>query len=72
MKLCSPATVSMFMQLSSLKCPAEQYVFAIWGHGSGLTPMTDIPGKNSDKPAAQANTRGVIADEWNKAAILRH
>ena len=70
MKLCSPATVNMFMQLSSLKCPAEQYVFAIWGHGNGLTPMTDIPGKNSDMSSAQSGTRGVIADEWNNKEEL--
>ena len=65
MKLCDPKTVSAFIQISSLVCPAEQYVFSIWGHGNGLIPMTDVPGKYED-PAAAPATRGVIADEWNK------
>ena len=65
MKLCDPTTVSAFIQISSLVCPAEQYVFSIWGHGNGLIPMTDVPGKYED-PAAAPATRGVIADEWNK------
>ena len=65
MKLCDPKTVSAFIQISSLVCPAEQYVFSIWGHGSGLSPMADVPGKYED-PAAAPATRGVIADEWNK------
>ena len=64
MKLCDPKTVSAFIQISSLVCPAEQYVFSIWGHGSGLSPMTDIPGKY-ESPAAAPATRGVIGDEWN-------
>ena len=65
LKLCDPTTVSAFIQISSLVCPAEQYVFSIWGHGNGLIPMTDVPGKYED-PAAAPATRGVIADEWNK------
>ena len=65
MKLCDPTTVSAFIQISSLVCPAEQYVFSIWGHGSGLSPMADVPGKYED-PAAAPATRGVIGDEWNK------
>ena len=65
MKLCDPKTVSAFIQISSLVCPAEQYVFSIWGHGSGLSPMADVPGKYED-PAAAPATRGVIGDEWNK------
>ena len=64
MKLCDPKTVSAFIQISSLVCPAEQYVFSIWGHGTGLNPMNDVPGKY-EAPAAPA-TRGVIADEWNE------
>ena len=64
LKLCDPTTVSAFIQISSLVCPAEQYVFSIWGHGSGLSPMTDIPGKY-ESPAAAPATRGVIGDEWN-------
>jgi len=65
MKLCDPKTVSAFIQISSLVCPAEQYVFSIWGHGNGLNPMNDVPGKYED-PAAAPATRGVIADEWNE------
>ena len=65
MKLCDPKTVSAFIQISSLVCPAEQYVFSIWGHGTGLSPMADVPGKYED-PAAAPATRGVIADEWNE------
>ena len=65
LKLCDPTTVSAFIQISSLVCPAEQYVFSIWGHGSGLSPMADVPGKYED-PAAAPATRGVIGDEWNK------
>ena len=69
MKLCDPKTVSAFIQISSLVCPAEQYVFSIWGHGNGLSPMADVPGKYED-PAAAPATRGVIADEWNKREEL--
>ena len=65
MKLCDPKTVSAFIQISSLVCPAEQYVFSIWGHGNGLKPTNDFPGKYED-PAAAPATRGVIADEWNE------
>jgi hypothetical protein len=69
MKLCDPKTISAFIQISSLVCPAEQYVFSIWGHGNGLSPMNDVPGKYED-PAAAPATRGVIADEWNKSEEL--
>ena len=69
MKLCDPKTVSAFIQISSLVCPAEQYVFSIWGHGNGLDPMNDVPGKYEDSAAASA-TRGVIGDEWNKREEL--
>ena len=69
MKLCDPTTVSAFIQISSLVCPAEQYVFSIWGHGNGLDPMNDVPGKYED-PAAASATRGVIADEWNESEEL--
>ena len=69
MKLCDPKTISAFIQISSLVCPAEQYVFSIWGHGNGLEPMRDIPGKY-EAPAAAPATRGVIADEWNKREEL--
>ena len=69
MKLCDPKTISAFIQISSLVCPAEQYVFSIWGHGNGLNPMNDVPGKYED-PAAASATRGVIADEWNESEEL--
>ena len=69
LKLCDPTTVSAFIQISSLVCPAEQYVFSIWGHGNGLNPMNDVPGKYED-PAAASATRGVIADEWNESEEL--
>ena len=45
MKLCDPATLRMFMRWSSLICPANRYVFAIWGHGSGFEANLDVPGK---------------------------
>ena len=69
LKLCDPKTVSAFIQISSLVCPAEQYVFSIWGHGTGLSPMADVPGKYED-PAAAPATRGVIGDEWNESEEL--
>ena len=69
MKLCDPTTLNMFIQISSLQCPAEQYVFSIWGHGNGLSPMNDVPGKYED-PAAAPATRGVIGDEWNEGEEL--
>ena len=62
LKLCDPDALKMFIEFSSLVCPAEQYVFSIWGHGSGFSPMTDVPGKYDVSGSA---TRGVIADEWN-------
>ena len=62
LKICDPKTLKMFMEFSSLVCPAEEYVFGVWGHGSGLNPMNDIPGKYD---RARSDTRGVIYDEWN-------
>ncbi len=53
----------MFIEFSSLVCPAEQYVFSIWGHGTGFSPVTDVPGKY--EVGARQATRGVIGDEWN-------
>ena len=58
-KLYDPNTIHQFIEFSSLFCPAEEYIFAIWGHGSGFNPMGDIPGKYHN------STRGVIGDEWN-------
>lgn len=63
MKLCDPATLRMFMRWSSLICPANRYVFAIWGHGSGFEANLDVPGKYYT--ALDNTTRGVIGDEWN-------
>lgn len=64
LKLCDPDALKMFIEFSSLVCPAEQYVFSIWGHGSGFSPMTDVPGKYA--VSARQATRGVIGDEWNE------
>ena len=50
----------MFLEFSSLQCPAEDYILAIWGHGSGFDAMNDVPGKYEIKN----QTRGVMADEW--------
>ena len=63
LKLCDPDALKMFIEFSSLVCPAEQYVFSIWGHGTGFSPFTDVPGKYA--ASARQMTRGVIADEWN-------
>ena len=68
LKLCDPDALRMFIEFSSLVCPAEQYVFSIWGHGSGFSPMTDVPGKY--EVSARQETRGVIADEWNEREQL--
>ena len=61
-KLYDPNTIHRFIEFSSLFCPAEEYIFTIWGHGSGFDPMNDIPGKYTENPDA---TKGVIGDEWN-------
>ena len=61
LKLCDPASISTVMELSSLLCPAKEYIFTIWGHGNGFEPMYDVPGKYD-----VAATRGVIGDEWNE------
>ena len=68
LKLCDPDALKMFIEFSSLVCPAEQYVFSIWGHGSGFSPMTDVPGKY--EVSVRQATRGVIADEWNEREQL--
>ena len=68
LKLCDPDALKMFIEFSSLVCPAEQYVFSIWGHGSGFEPMTDVPGKY--EVGARQATRGVINDEWNEQEQL--
>jgi hypothetical protein len=64
MKICDPATLQMFLRYSSLLCPASNYVFTVWGHGSGFDAMHDIPGKYYTSP--EYTTRGVIGDEWNE------
>ena len=64
LKLCDPDALKMFIEFSSLVCPAEQYVFSIWGHGTGFSPFTDVPG--TYEVSARQTTRGVIADEWNE------
>lgn len=61
-KLYDPNTIHQFIEFSSLFCPAEEYIFTIWGHGNGFDPTNDIPGKYHENPA---DTRGVIGDEWN-------
>ena len=66
-KLYDPNTIHQFIEFSSLFCPAEEYIFAIWGHGSGFNPTKDIPGKFTENPDA---TRGVIGDEWNDSEQL--
>ena len=66
LKLCNPNTMRFFMEVSSLICPAEQYSFAIWGHGSGFNPRNDVPGKyDLAHPAPHRAPKGVIYDEWN-------
>ena len=60
LKICNPNTMRMFLEFSSLQCPAEDYVLAIWGHGAGFDAMNDVPGKYEIKDV----TRGVMADEW--------
>ena len=61
LKICNPNTMRMFLEFSSLACPAEDYVLAIWGHGSGFDAMLDIPGKYE---ILNNTTRGVMVDEW--------
>jgi len=60
LKICDPNTMRMFLEFSSLQCPAEDYVMGIWGHGSAFDPMLDFPGKYEIKNP----TRGVMSDEW--------
>ena len=67
MKLCDPASLRVVLELSSLFCPAEKYIFSIWGHGSGFDPRQDVPGKYDQNLPA---TRGVIGDEWNEREQL--
>ena len=67
LKICNPRTLKMFMEFSSLVCPAKEYIFGIWGHGSGFSPMSDVPGKYD---LARSATRGVMYDEWNNSEEL--
>ena len=62
LKICDPNTMRMFLEFSSLQCPAEDYVMGIWGHGSAFDPMLDVPGKYVVQQAPA--TRGVMSDEW--------
>ena len=62
LKICNPNTMRMFLEFSSLQCPAEDYVMGIWGHGSAFDPMLDVPGKYEVLQAPA--TRGVMTDEW--------
>ena len=60
LKICNPNTMRLFLEFSSLHCPAEDYVIGIWGHGSGFDAMNDVPGKYEIKNLS----RGVMTDEW--------
>ena len=60
LKICKPNTMRLFLEFSSLHCPAEDYVMGIWGHGSGFDAMNDVPGKYEIKNLS----RGVMTDEW--------
>ena len=62
LKICNPNTMRLFLECSSLQCPAEDYVLAIWGHGSGFDAMNDVPGKYEIQQPAPL--RGVMTDEW--------
>ena len=64
LQICNPNTMRLFLECSSLQCPAETYSLAIWGHGDGLNPMEDVPGKYQVEDIIQATTRGVMSDEW--------
>ena len=66
LQICNPNTMRLFLECSSLICPAEKYSLAIWGHGEGFNPMEDVPGKYQVEEILQAKTRGVMADEWLK------
>ena len=61
LKICNPNTMRLFLECSSLQCPAEKYSLAIWGHGSGFEVMNDVPGKYD---VVQVARRGMMADEW--------
>ena len=62
LKLCDPDALKMFIEFSSLVCPAKEYVLGIWGHGTGFKATEDVPGKYNVGGSA---TRGVMGDEWN-------
>ena len=62
LKICDPNTMRLYLEFSSLFCPAEEYVLAIWGHGSGFDALNDVPGKYKIEEARA--TRGVMTDEW--------
>ena len=67
LKICNPNTLRFFMEFSSLLCPAEKYTLAIWGHGSGFNPRTDVPGKydlSHPSPRRIQPLTGVIPDDW--------
>ena len=64
LQICNPNTMRLFLECSSLQCPAEKYSLAIWGHGDGFSPMEDVPGKYLVEEILQAQTRGVMSDEW--------
>ena len=66
LQICNPNTMRLFLECSSLQCPAESYSLAIWGHGDGFSPMEDVPGKYQVEDITQATTRGVMSDEWLK------
>ena len=64
LQICNPNTMRLFLECSSLQCPAEEYSLAIWGHGDGFSPMEDVPGKYQVEDITLAATRGVMTDEW--------
>ena len=66
LQICNPNTMRLFLECSSLVCPAEKYSLAIWGHGSGFNPMEDVPDKYQVEDITPAATRGVMADDWLK------
>lgn len=63
MRLCNPNTLKLFLEFSTLFCPAREYVLTLYGHGSGFDALKDVSVGDSPSPAS---TRGVLLDEWNQ------
>lgn len=59
--LYEPYHLSSFIKITKQLCPADNYIFALWGHGGGFDVVNDRPNN-----IIIDNSRGVLYDELDE------